>query len=569
MTKFKSKPMKLFLALALLAALTICPAFAAPDVKEAKRIIILGDSITYSGDWVTNFEAWLLARGAEAEVINLGLPSETGADLTPTEQQETHIKPYGFPRPTISERLGRILEKSKPDWVVACYGMNDGSSLPQNDEGFARYCAAMQTLKSQLENAGVKQIIFMTPPLHDAGPGQAQSKHDAMLTRFSDWLLSKKKDGWNVVDIHGPMRAALDERRKTEPNFRFAGDGVHPNREGHDLIAKQLIEYFSTPAETADFLAHSPYLGTALRPLINQRMALRRDAWLTFTVHTRPGVAKGLPMDEANAKINDLTTQIAAQSAQKLPGKLSKWNGSDRYDFPVGQSKLCSVIVPEKPLPGNLWAWKGEFLDAFPKLEIELLKRGVSIVYLNTQNLLGAPEAVQHWKDAYSELTARYGMAPKPALIGMSRGGLYCYNWAIANPDKVACIFGDAAVCDLKSWPGGKGKGKGSPADWQLAMKVYGFKDEAEALAFGGNPIDNLGPLADAKIPLFHIYGDADDVVPWDENAGIIAARYKALGGSIEMLAKPGIGHHPHGLDDPTPVADFIVKNLQKANPAL
>ena len=362
------------------------------------------------------------------------------------------------------------------------------------------------------------------------------------------------------------MRAALDEKRKTEPNYRFAGDGVHPNREGHDVMAKQVIAYFSTPAEAAAFFTGSSYLAPPLRGLIGHRMALRRNAWLTFTGHTRPGVEKGLPMDEAVPQINDLTTQITAQGAQPFPGKVSKWNGSDRYDFPVGQNKTVSVIMPEKPLPGKLWAWKGEFLDAFPKLEIELLKRGVYIVYLNTQNLLGAPEAVAHWNDAYSELTARYGMAPKPALIGMSRGGLYCYNWAVANPDKVACIFGDAAVCDLKSWPGGKGKGKGSAGDWQLAMKVYGFKDEAEAMAFKGNPIDNLKPLADAKIPLFHIYGDADDVVPWDENAGVIAERYKALGGSIEMLAKPGIGHHPHGLDDPTPVADFIQKNLQKAN---
>ena len=164
--------------------MTISSAIAAPDVKEAKRIIVLGDSITHAGDWVTNFEAWLLSRGANAEVINLGLPSETAADLTPTEQEETHIKPYGFPRPTISERIGRILEKTKPDWVIACYGMNDGSSLPQNDEGFARYCAAMETLKSQLEKAGVQQIIFMTPPIHDAGPGKPQSKHDEMLTRF-------------------------------------------------------------------------------------------------------------------------------------------------------------------------------------------------------------------------------------------------------------------------------------------------------------------------------------------------------------------------------------------------
>jgi len=68
------------------------------------------------------------------------------------------------------------------------------------------------------------------------------------------------------------------------------------------------------------------------------------------------------------------------------------------------------------------------------------------------------------------------GFAEKPALIGLSRGGLYCYNWAIENPDKVACIYGDAPVCDMKSWPGGKGKGVGSPDSWKQAMEVTDIK---------------------------------------------------------------------------------------------
>jgi lysophospholipase L1-like esterase/pimeloyl-ACP methyl ester carboxylesterase len=559
--------MRILVFVALFTFMILQNAHAAPDIKNARRILFLGDSITYDGNYVTDVECWILAHNAQAEVLNLGLPSETATDLTPTEQQETHIKPYGFPRPVISERLERVLNATKPDWVIACYGMNDGSSLPQHDEGFARFCAAMENLKSAVEQAGAQRFIILTPPIHDAGPSQPVSKHEQMLARFSQWLLEKRRDAWEVVDIHGPMRAALDERRKTEPEFRFAGDGVHPNLQGHRLMARQLIAHLSSPNEAGEFLAPSIYSGTALRSLIYERMKVRRDAWLSHTKHGRPGIAAGLPLEEAEAKAKQLTMQIEEQSAQPFPGKKSNWNGFDRYDFAVGENKTCSVIVPTNPLRGKLWAWKGEFLDAFAKTEIELLRRGVYIVYLNAPNLLGAPEAVRHWNAAYRELTQHYGIAKKPALIGLSRGGLYCYNWAIDNPDKVACIYGDAPVVDIKSWPGGKGKGKGSPADWQLAFKVYGFKDEAEALAYKGNPVDNLKPLADAKIPLIHVYGDADDVVPWDENTGVLAERYKALGGSIELIAKPGIGHHPHGLDDPTPVVEFIFKHLHAANP--
>jgi pimeloyl-ACP methyl ester carboxylesterase len=92
-------------------------------------------------------------------------------------------------------------------------------------------------------------------------------------------------------------------------------------------------------------------------------------------------------------------------------------------------------------------------------------------------------------------------------------------------------------------------------------MQCYGFQNEAEALAYDKNPVDNLRPLADAHVPLLHIYGDADDAVPWDENTGIVADRYKSLGGDITLIAKPGVGHHPHGLDDPAPIVEFIQKH--------
>ena len=162
------------------------------------------------------------------------------------------------------------------------------------------------------------------------------------------------------------------------------------------------------------------------------------------------------------------------------------------------------------------------------------------------------------------ERAAAGGLAPKGALIGISRGGLYAYHFAAHFPARVACIYGDAAVCDIKSWPGGKGQGQGSPGDWAALIKNYGFKDEAEALAYNKNPIDILAPLAAAKIGLIHVVGDADTVVPVAENTGLIEQRYQQLGGKIVVVHKPGVNHHPHGLDDPQPVVAFI---LQQCTP--
>jgi pimeloyl-ACP methyl ester carboxylesterase len=246
--------------------------------------------------------------------------------------------------------------------------------------------------------------------------------------------------------------------------------------------------------------------------------------------------------------------------ANAFPGKQGDWQGFQRYDFEVN-GKPVLVVAPQQPAEGRPWVWHGEFFGHKPAPDIALLKQGFHVVYMRVPNMLGAPAAVAHWDAFYKELTDKYGFAKKVALVGLSRGGLYCYNWAAANPEKVACIYGDAPVCDFKSWPGGKGKGKGSPRDWQLVLDCYGFKDEAEALAYNKNPVDNLAPLAAAKVPLLHVYGDADNVVPWDENTGLIAERYRKLGGSITLIAKPGVGHHPHGLDDPTPIVEFIARH--------
>ncbi|NLF67874.1 MAG: prolyl oligopeptidase family serine peptidase [Candidatus Anammoximicrobium sp.] len=260
------------------------------------------------------------------------------------------------------------------------------------------------------------------------------------------------------------------------------------------------------------------------------------------------------------------TPVAAAEGVSPFPGVKSNWHGFDRYEFPV-QGKVASVVLPRQAASGKPWVWHGEFFGHKPAPDIALLGKGFHIVYLRVPDMLGCPVAVAAWNALYGELTGEYGFSEKAALVGLSRGGLYVYNWAAANPDKVACIYADAAVCDFKSWPGGKGKGKGSPRDWKLVMERYGFKSEAEALAYDKNPVDNLAPLAKAGVPLLHVYGDADDVVPWDENTGLVAERYRKLGGSITLIAKPGVAHHPHGLDDSTPIVEFILRHAAKPRP--
>lgn len=249
-----------------------------------------------------------------------------------------------------------------------------------------------------------------------------------------------------------------------------------------------------------------------------------------------------------------------------VPEKRSIWiEPFEKHEFVV-EGQVVTIIYPMQPLEGMHWAWKGEFLNAFPQTEVALLHQGIHIVHMAYPDQFGSPSAVEKWYRLYELLTDKRGFSTRPALIGLSRGGLYCYQWAIANPEKVSCIYGDAPVCDMRSWPGGKGKGVGSPADWQKVMSVFGFSSEDDAMRYQGNPIDNLRALADHKVPILHVYGDADDVVPWEENTGLLADRYRNMGGHIELICKPGCGHHPHGLSEPAPIVDFIMKHMISNN---
>ena len=257
----------------------------------------------------------------------------------------------------------------------------------------------------------------------------------------------------------------------------------------------------------------------------------------------------------------------AAASATDFPGTKSAYHGFDRYDFTVDGCKAI-VVTPHEAAAAKPWIWRAEFFDHRPETDLALLGKGFHLVFLEVGNTFGCPDAMAHWNAFYRELTEKYGLAKKPALEGLSRGGLYCFNWAAANPDKVGCIYADNAVLDFKSWPAGKGKGKGSPSDWQKLIKDYHFASEAAALAYTKNPLDNLEPLAKAKIPLFLLCADADDVVPYLENGAIAKQRYDKLGGVAEVMVKKGLGHHPHGLDDPTPIVQFILKHCAGAESA-
>ena len=256
---------------------------------------------------------------------------------------------------------------------------------------------------------------------------------------------------------------------------------------------------------------------------------------------------------------------VAADKANEtplagLPAKHGDWNGFKIYNFKL-KDVGCRVVTPKKTAAGKPWIWRARFFGHEPQADIALLNHGFHLVYCDVKNLFGAPKAIKRWGDFYTFATQKLDLSKKVTLEGMSRGGLIIFNWAAANPEKVSCIYGDAPVLDFKSWPGGKGTGKGGGGAWKQCINAYGFKTEAEALAYKANPTDQAAALAKTKIPVLIVYGKTDDVVPPAENCLLFEKNFKAAGGNITLIGKENCGHHPHSLKDPKPIVDFVLMN--------
>lgn len=281
-----------------------------PIPDKVKRIVILGNSITYMGLYVSYIDTYLtlIHPGKHFEIINLGLPSETVSGLSEPGHADGK-----FPRPDLHERLDRILTQTKPDLVIACYGMNDGIYLPFDRDRFTKFQEGVKWLYEIIAKTGTP-VLLVTPPVFDERKGKAYAN---VLDIYADWLISLRYTShWPVIDIHWPMKKYLEDRRIKDSSFLYAKDGIHPNETGHFIMAKQILlslgeNEIANAASMKDFLSAYPN-GDKILTLIEKRQAIMKDAWLTQTRHTRPGMPIGLPMKEALQKTKEMDQQIQA-----------------------------------------------------------------------------------------------------------------------------------------------------------------------------------------------------------------------------------------------------------------
>lgn len=201
----------------------------------------------------------------------------------------------------------------------------------------------------------------------------------------------------------------------------------------------------------------------------------------------------------------------------------------ERFDLSVG-GRRCFLLKPRGTVPTHKpWVWYAPtFVPSLPKnlhhfYISRLLQMGVHVCGIDVGETWGNPAGRVVFDNFYNYMITTFGLERRACLLAQSRGGMMHYNWAVENPQKVKCVAGIypmvTATGPLK----------------QRVYEAHGLTEETfEAQITRHNPMDRIAPLAQASVPIYHIHGDADEMVPFDRNATEFVKRYRVAARSTE-----------------------------------
>jgi hypothetical protein len=197
----------------------------------------------------------------------------------------------------------------------------------------------------------------------------------------------------------------------------------------------------------------------------------------------------------------------------------------DRYEFGLnGVEGFITVIVPTTAAAGKPWVYRAGVVERDAVVDLALLAKGFHIVVGPVPYNADGP-ALRSWNAVYSHLTD-HGLSTKPVMEGAGRAAGEVYAWAIENPDKVSCVYAENPV-----------------------LRCHMSKTQ---------PLDNLGPLARAGVPLLHVCGSLDPAL--SDNTRVVEKRYQDLGGKITVIVKEGEGHYPLAPKNLLSVVAFVIE---------
>lgn len=231
----------------------------------------------------------------------------------------------------------------------------------------------------------------------------------------------------------------------------------------------------------------------------------------------------------------------------------SEWNGFLRLDFEFeGQSAI--LVLPKTACEGNKWLFKTEYFGAFPQFEIEMLARGYALAHVSNITRWCLPQDTDRKAHFADFLQKEFGLHKQCLPVGMSCGGMQAVYFADKYPQYVAALYLDAPVMNLLSCPCGLGAG---PTGMYEEFTNATGMTQTQLLNYRHHPIDCAQSIIERRIPTILICGDGDTVVPYAENGAVLAEKMEASDCPFRKIIKEGCNHHPHGLEDNTPLIEF------------
>jgi pimeloyl-ACP methyl ester carboxylesterase len=249
---------------------------------------------------------------------------------------------------------------------------------------------------------------------------------------------------------------------------------------------------------------------------------------------------------------------LALASPQTTLIHRSKQYGGFRLDFEYAGRKAFLVQPPREPLdnskPWVLYAPTVAGQQPNERQEwlfTQLVDQGFAIAGIDVGGPSGAPQAGEAFSAFREMLIAKYRLSQKPCLLAADWGALFLYEWASRHASQVRCIAGVRPLVNVASDPRIAAE---IAQAYELTVAEFGKRMGEH------NPIDQLGALADNSVPILHLHGPGDTVVPAEPNSGELARRYRAMGGAIEVVGLTGEG--PEVWRSPILLDFFVARGL-------
>ena len=248
-------------------------------------------------------------------------------------------------------------------------------------------------------------------------------------------------------------------------------------------------------------------------------------------------------------------------------GETVIWHGYIRHNFELEGCKGF-IVEPPHPAPGLPWSWCLQWAEAFvPRTPaLQLLDRGFHHVHIDVFETYMNDKGIKI-VEKFEDMLQKLHFNKKAALIGMSYGGLFSWRWTAEHPETVGAMYLDAPVCTLAFCNDYENRNipqtiaQFRRGQLEKHIKAYGVSDADGLKTHPKDPLNNYQPIAKAKIPTLVIRNGQDMSVVPETNIDIMEKLIREAGGDIEIIDRPLYGHHPHGMDDPTPLTGFILRN--------